>query len=406
MRKSCQNSGQTRLEANKKLRRDHCGDAGERTCHSVREKGVTVPRIGISTAFLGNLRAGTWQYTAHLLQGVSGNSDITAVDRVNRELPGIDLPVRTYPGGGEKLAKFLWPNFILPQRAVSDKIELIHCTTPYGTFMPCRYRNVITICDVTPLLFPAAHNRMNVWHHRYVLPAILKRADRIITISECSKRDIVKFYGISEQKITVTMLAADACYTPHPEGPGGAFVKDLPRPYVLNVGTLEPRKNLDGLLRAFAQAKKSGVPHTLVIAGARGWGDSRLAPLLRELGIAGSVIFTGFVEDEDLPHLYAGADFFVYPSLYEGFGIPVLEAMACGTPVIASNTSSIPEVAGDAALLVDPHSDAELSAAIISLAGDGKLRQELRERGVEQSARFTWQRTVDETLTLYRELLG
>ena len=201
------------------------------------------------------------------------------------------------------------------------------------------------------------------------------------------------------------MLAADACYTPQPEGPGGAFVKDLPRPYVLNVGTLEPRKNLDGLLRAFAQAKKSGVPHTLVIAGARGWGDSRLAPLLRELGIAGSVIFTGFVEDEDLPYLYAGADFFVYPSFYEGFGIPVLEAMACGTPVIASNTSSIPEVAGDAALLVDPHSDAELSASILRLAGDERLRQELRERGLSRAALFSWEKTVNETLKVYENVL-
>jgi glycosyltransferase involved in cell wall biosynthesis len=168
---------------------------------------------------------------------------------------------------------------------------------------------------------------------------------------------------------------------------------------------LEPRKNLEGLLRAFARAKKAGIPHTLVIAGARGWGDSRLAPLPEALGISDSVIFTGFVEDDDLPHLYGNADFFVYPSLYEGFGLPVLEAMACGTPVITANTSSIPEVAGDAALLVDPRSEMELAAAMVQLAGDPGLRADLGRRGGSQAARFSCERTVGETLAVYEDLL-
>lgn len=362
--------------------------------------------IGISTAFLGNLRAGTWQYTQHLLQGVAARSGVTALDRENRTLPGLDSPVTTYSGGGDKLAKLIWPNFILPQRAGADGYDLIHCTTPYGTFMPCRYKNVITICDVTPLLFPGAHGRMNVWHHRFALPAILKRADRIITISECSKRDIVRVYGIPEEKVRVTLLAADERYRVDSEGAPGESLAKLPRPYILNVGTLEPRKNLDGLIKAFATAKKMGIPHKLVIAGANGWGESRIAPLLKELDVEASVVFTGFVEEEDLPHLYRRADFFVYPSLYEGFGLPVLEAMACGTPVITSNLSSIPEVAGDAAILVDPKSEAELSSAILKLAGDTSLRLIMRERGLSQSRLFSWERTVRETMTIYDEILA
>jgi len=365
-----------------------------------------VPKIGISTAFLGNLRAGTWQYTRHLLEGVAGRGGYSAIDRESRELPGVDLPLCSYPGGGKNLAKLLWPNFILPARAANDGYDLIHCTTPYGTFMPCRYRNVITICDVTPLLFPDAHGRMNVWHHRFALPAILQRADRVITISECSKRDIVRLYGLPEEKITVTLLAADSCFRTLPPGGGGPLPASLPRPYILNVGTLEPRKNLEGLLRAFAVAKKSGIPHSLVITGAKGWGESALASLPAELGIAASVIFSGFVEDEDLPHLYANADFFVYPSLYEGFGLPVLEAMACGTPVITANCSSLPEVAGDAALLVDPRSEQELSGAMIRMAGDAQLRGDLRTKGLLQASRFSWSRTVSETMRVYEELCG
>jgi glycosyltransferase involved in cell wall biosynthesis len=364
-----------------------------------------VPKIGITTSFLGNLRAGTWQYTRHLLAGVAGREGFAALDRQSRKLPEIDLQTFCYPGGGEKLAKLTWPNLVLPGRASRDNFDLVHCTTPYGTFMPCRYKNVITICDVTPLLFPGAHGRMNVWHHRYALPAILKRADRIITISECSKRDIVRTYTLPPDKVTVTLLAADERYRPSPEGTPGKSVAELPRPYILNVGTLEPRKNLEGLLRAFARAKRAGIPHTLVIAGARGWGESRLARLPDELGIADSVIFLGFIEDHDLPHLYANAAFFVYPSLYEGFGLPVLEAMACGTSVITAHTSSLPEVAADAALLIDPCSDSELAAAIIRLAGDLDVCNELAAKGIKQAASFSWDRTVADTVAVYAALL-
>lgn len=362
-----------------------------------------MPKIGISTAFLGNLRAGTWQYTRHLLEGVTGRKGFTVLDRESRELAGLGLNVRNYPGGGKSLAKLFWPNFILPQRAAADRLDLVHCTTPYGTFMPCRYKNVITICDVTPLLFPAAHGRMNVWHHRHLLPSILRRADHVITISEASRHDIVRLYRLSEEKVTVTKLAADRRF----------FQKVVPqtdraveRPYIFNVGTLEPRKNLPCLLRAFAAARGRGLPHRLVITGASGWSDSHLARVVDDLHLQQDVFFTGFVDDELLPGLYAGADFVVYPSLYEGFGLPVLEAMASGTPVITSNISSLPEVAGDAALLVDPLSDAELCSAMLKLAGDEALCAAMRDLGRKQAAGFSWQQTVDATVRVYEQVIG
>lgn len=368
-------------------------------------------KLGITTAFFQNYRAGTWVYTWNLLKAFDALGDpaarVCTLDLLPRSVEGLrNIPHVTYSFPNTRLAKLFWPNFILPRQAAADGFDLVHVTTPYGTFTPCRYRNVITVCDMTPLLFPGTHGRMNVWHHRFVLPAILRRADRVITISESSKYDIVRLCGVPDEKVVVTNLAADPAFCSNPPGVPSPLVAGLPRPYVLNVGTLEPRKNLEGLLRGYAAARKLGLPHTLVVTGAKGWGKSRLAATVRELRLEGSVVFTGFVPDADLPHLYAGAEFFVYPSLYEGFGLPPLEAMACGTPVITSNVSSLPEVTGDAALLVDPRSEAELAAAILRLAGDRDLCATLRERGMRRAGLFSWQRTAAETWAVYEDVMG
>lgn len=357
--------------------------------------------IGIVTAFLGNLRAGTWVYTRNLLQGLSGRR-VSRVDREERQLEGLEgIPAIVLPGGG-RLAKFTWPNRQLPEGGQRAGLDLVHVTTPYGSFRRTTFKKVITICDVTPLLFPEAHGRMNVWHHRFVLPAILRECDHLITISEASKRDIVRFYRVPEEKVTVTLLAADHCFRPPVSLPEKLPVE---KPYILNVGTLEPRKNLPCLLRAYAAARKKGLPHRLVVTGARGWGASPLASLVEELRLNDDVSFTGFIPDHEMPGLYAGAEFFVYPSLYEGFGLPVLEAMASGTPVITSNVSSLPEVAGDAALLVDPRSVEELCTAMLKLAGNRELLGATRARGLAQAASFSWERTARETWEIYEKLL-
>jgi glycosyltransferase involved in cell wall biosynthesis len=363
--------------------------------------GIEGKSIGIVTSFLGNLRAGTWVYTRNLLQGLSGKG-VVRVDREERLLEGLEgIPAVVAPGGG-RLAKLTWPNLQLPEVGQRAGLDLVHVTTPYGCFRRTGFRKIITICDVTPLLFPGAHGRMNVWHHRHILPIILRQADHIITISEASKRDIMRLYRVAEEKVTVTLLAADRRFTQNASLPA---VRLAEYPYILNVGTLEPRKNLPCLLMAFAAARRKGLPHRLVVTGASGWGDSPLVRLIDELELHADVIFTGFIGDEELPSLYAGADFFVYPSLYEGFGLPVLEAMASGTPVITSNVSSLPEVAGAAALLVDPRSQEEISAAMLRLAGDGELWNSMREQGKIQASRFSWERTTQETWDLYEKVL-
>lgn len=179
----------------------------------------------------------------------------------------------------------------------------------------------------------------------------------------------------------------------------------LVRPYVLAVGNLEPRKNLPGLLRAFARLAPE-VPHDLVLVGAEGWLTGEIHATLDELRLGGRVRMTGFVEDADLPAWYGAADLFVYPSLYEGFGLPVLEAMACGAPVVTSNVSSLPEVAGDAALLVDPSDVDSIAEEMRRGLTDAALALDLRRRGQLRAADFTWDRTAEQTVAVYREVAG
>ena len=270
--------------------------------------------------------------------------------------------------------------------------------------MPCRYRNVITVTDVSPLLHPETHGRGQVMYHRFVLPLVLKRADAIVTISRSSKKDIVSCCRIDEDKVHVIHLGVDRRFVPDAAGESG-FIKTLPERYILNIGTLEARKNLPRLLEAFAIARGKGLTHKLLIGGARGWRLSDLAGIVAKHKLEQDVVFLGYVEDADLPVLYGRADFFVYPSIYEGFGMPILEAMASGTPVITSNCSSMPEVAGDAALLVDPLDVNDLAAKMLDLAGSGDLRRALREKGIARAAQFSWDKTARETLAVYERTM-
>ncbi len=182
----------------------------------------------------------------------------------------------------------------------------------------------------------------------------------------------------------------------------------LPPRYVLAVGTLEPRKNLTTLLAAFARLRRNGEVDAdlrLVLAGARGWLEEPIFATVRSLGLEDAVRFTGFVDDDDLPAVYSGAALFVFPSLHEGFGLPLLEAMACGVPVVTSNVSSMPEVAGDAATLVDPRDGEGLAAAIGRLLRDEALRDRLREAGIARARQFSWEATARRTLDAYASLL-
>jgi glycosyltransferase involved in cell wall biosynthesis len=235
-----------------------------------------------------------------------------------------------------------------------------------------------------------------------------RKASKIIAISENTKKDIIDYFGIDEEKIRVIYLGVDRQFSPQPDmDEVGVLSKyNLPSGYILSVGTLEPRKNLIRLINAYKMVASSGEPvPKLVIVGGQGWGDEELGKVVRESGLIDLVILTGYVPDEDLPALYRNTTVFVYPSLYEGFGLPPLEAMACGTPVITSNVSSLPEVVGDAAILIDPYNTTEIAQAIASVLKDKELRERLRMNGLARSNLFSWDKTARETLKLYQEVI-
>ncbi len=270
-------------------------------------------------------------------------------------------------------------------------------------------RGIPTVLTVHDLIFrqlPQHHKRLNRWYLNLTMPLYCRRASHIIAVSQSARRDLMAAYRLPAEKITVVYEAADPRFCPQSAvAVASALARyDLPARYLLFVGTIEPRKNLTRLLSAFERIQRGGLSDALVIVGKQGWLTDDFFAALRRSPVSEKVIFPGFVPDADLPAVYGGAQALVLPSLSEGFGLPVLEAMACHTPVICSDTSSLPEVAGDAALLVDPTDVDALAAAISRVLTDGALNAELRARGEAQAARFSWSRTAEETLAVYRQL--
>ncbi len=291
---------------------------------------------------------------------------------------------------------------------------------PLGAPLRRRTRTVVTVHDMGYLHFPEAHTPM---HRRYLALSTLwsaRAATHVIAISGATRDDLVRHAGIAPEKISVIYHGLSARFRPAGDTAIAAARAryGIAGPYFLYVGTVQPRKNLVRLIEAFAAAGAGGwevgvgagassfrlpspIPQ-LVIAGKRGWLTEAIERRAAELGVAERVIFTGYLPDEDVPALLSGALAFVFASLYEGFGMPVLEAMACGVPVLAANTSSLPEVAGDAALLVSPADTAAIAAGLARLAAEPALRAGLRARGLARAAQFSWERCARETLAALR----
>lgn len=232
---------------------------------------------------------------------------------------------------------------------------------------------------------------------------IVRRASKIIAVSESTKKDLIKFVKASPENVAVIYEGYDTdAYKPQFDTDEvKALVQryGIDSRYVLYVGTLEPRKNIPRLIEAFASLKKQGgIEHKLVVTGKKGWLYNNIFLTVTRTGLDNEVIFTDYVPDQDLPLLISGADLFVYPSLYEGFGLPPLEAMACGTPVITSNLSSLPEVVGDAGILVDPYSVDEIAEAIHQVLSNARLREQMQRKGLDRARMFSWEKTAQETL--------
>jgi glycosyltransferase involved in cell wall biosynthesis len=270
--------------------------------------------------------------------------------------------------------------------------------------------NVVTVHDLGYHYYPEAHTLFQNLYLRWSTRYNARTADRILADSEATRNDLIHYYRVPEDKIAVVYPGRDETLVPVTDPRRLEEVRaryTLSESYFLYVGTLHPRKNLVRLVQAFARlpdAMQARLPDLqLVLAGQKGWLCEEIFAEVRRLDVENRVLLTGYVPDEDLPALLSGALAFVFPSLYEGFGLPVLEAMACGTPVICANTSSLPEVAGDAALLVDPLDTSDIAAALARVVIDGNVRHALAGAGFRRVQQFSWRRCAQETLRVLED---
>ncbi len=378
-------------------------------------------RIGIDAhllSFAGSYRqAGVSRYIAELLRDFA-TADPAAGQRYTAFVGPEPVPATFLPAAGGPLRfvhsrlptgrppmRIAWEQAFAPLAAVRARLDLFH--GPVNALpLATPGRGIVTIHDLAFLAHPEA---LGAGRRRY-LTAITalsaRRAAKIIAVSAFTRDEIVARLGVAAEKVAVVHNAADATFAPLPTEERARFRAEqgLPERFILCVGTLEPRKNLTGLLDAFARL----APHTdaaLVVVGGQGWMYDDALARVATLGLTGRVRFAGFVPDEDLPRWYNAASVFVYPSLYEGFGLPPLEALACGVPTVTSAGTAMAEVVGDAALLADPRDPPALAAALGRALDDTALRATLRDAGPRRAATFTWARAAAATRAIYDEVL-
>jgi glycosyltransferase involved in cell wall biosynthesis len=306
------------------------------------------------------------------------------------------------------VARILWEQTGLAFEATRMGVDVVHGTV---NVVPIAFRGttVVTVHDLSFLRLPAQIPPMKARYLKTAVALSTRRATHVIAVSQNTRQDLVELLKLPERRITVVYSGASSAFRPMPESEREAFrqARFGGRPMILHVGTLQPRKNIDVLIRAFAALRRrAGIPHVLALVGARGWMYEDLFALVRRESVAEHVYFVDFVPSEHLPLWYNSADLFAYPSAYEGFGLPVLEAMACGVPVVTSASSSLAELAGDAAITVPPGSQEALELALMRVLGDESLRAELRGKGLRRAAEFSWNRTALDTLAVYEHALG
>lgn len=351
--------------------------------------------------------AGVHQYIYRLLLHLPhAGCQVTAFVGPEARLPRAVVALRTRWPTHRPAARVLWEQLAQPLILRRIGADLAHgpvYVVPLGTSLP----TVVTIHDLSFLRFPHFFRPANRFYLSLFTRLSAHRAQRILAVSEHTAQETVRLLGIPRSKIRVVYHGVDPVFRPLPAEEVAAFRarQGLPERFVLYVGTLEPRKNLVRLVQAFARIPSADCP-VLILAGARGWYDEEIFATVERLNLKDRVLFPGYIPNEQLPLWYNAARVFAYPSLYEGFGMPVLEALACGTPVLTSATSSLPEAAGDGALLVEPNDVGAIADGLHRLLTDETLRETLRERGLAHAVRFSWARTAEETVALYREAVN
>jgi len=361
-------------------------------------------KIGIITDSIDESSAGISVYTRNLVENIlklDKKNEYVLIhhkksdDDLYKKTKQLIIPLKNIPLGREYRKVVQMPKILKKQN-----FDLIHETAQMGPFFfKNNFKKIVTVHDLAPLkFFKTIQGLAPYLHHRLGLKSVLKNVDKIIAVSESTKNDIINLLKINKNKI-------------HRIYEGNKQIKqssnqdifkkyNIKTPYLLFIGTLEPRKNIVNIIKGFSKTNNL----QLVIAGKKGWKYKEIFNTVKKLKLQDRVKFIGFAANQDIPNLYKNAVAFIFASVYEGFGLPVLEAMSYGCPVVTSKTSSLPEVAGDAAILVDPFNISEIAEAIETATKDENKRKEMIEKGFKQSKKFSWEKAARETIKLYESV--
>jgi glycosyltransferase involved in cell wall biosynthesis len=386
-------------------------------------------RIGIDARTILNPEKGeaigVGHYTYQLIR------NLLELDNVNEYVLFFDFHVRE-----KDIKKFTKPNVKIKFYPFSDykkylpgayseilgtatlskeKLDILHSTSPHSR-IPVGYRGkcIVTFHDLSIYKIPQCYPKISNTKEKAVYSLMAGKADKIIAVSESTKKDVEEIFKTDSEKIKVIYSGLDKRFFEEPRVESQKVLEKygITKKYILFLGTLEPSKNITRLLEAFAAFKKKFNPensggnskfnYQLVLAGKRGWLSQEYLRTIKDLGLNKDVVFTGYIVGDELVPLFKNAEFFMMPSLYEGFGMTVLEAFATGTPAIVSKVSSLPEIAGDAAYFVDPMNTGEITEAMLKFSNGENLRNEFRMKGFQQVKKFDWQKTAQETLEIYK----
>ncbi|MBI3008564.1 MAG: glycosyltransferase family 4 protein [Candidatus Omnitrophica bacterium] len=376
-------------------------------------------KIGIDIRSMAGEKTGIGRYTENLIQGLASCDEVNAYllycfffKSFRKKVAGISLPdgkrfsfvAKNIPG---VVLRYLWNAEIFKIDKLIGNVDIL--LLPELEIPPVNHEKIVSVIhDVIPLISEKWHTRESARSIGKFIKRAVNRADMVITVSNHTKQDLIQMTGIKEEKVRVTYEGICPFYRKMVSRDCNGLLKrkyGIEDRFILFTGTIEPRKNLAALFKAYSLLKNERkVPHKLIVVGKKGWMYKDIFETVNRLGISEDVLFTGYVPDEELVLLYNAADLFVYPSFYEGFGLPPLEAMACGTPVITSNTSSLPEVVGDAGIMVDPHDVNGLASAMERVLYDEALRERMTADGLERAKLFSQENMARATLKVLEDV--
>jgi len=363
-------------------------------------------KLGIISGNLKPSNTGIGTYTFELIENIRERTSVTLIRHPSGDdVPGCSSIISSFPPGS--FSHVIWSQALSLKKKSLKDFDIIHNTAQYPVSPKIHSHYIITIHDLIPVLYPQYVGKIYSLQAKIHYPMAIRSASKIITVSKHTKNDIIRLYNIPESKIEVIYECFSDKFIPaSTDDKNRVRAKyNLNNPYILFVGAIEPKKNIELLIRAFYLCQKENMNFQLVIVGKRAWKFESIFNLVDKLKLHHKIKFLNFVPYEDLPALYSAAEVFVFPSRYEGFGLPPLEAMKCGTPVITSNMSSLPEIVGKNGLMVNPDDEKQLAKSILNILSDPELQKKFSTYSLKRAELFSWKKTGKETINVYNSVL-